>query len=438
MFKLILERQDVSPLILRYDPHASTLTYESGQPVDLSPVGAVYEKQDRQPVDPVHPETNRLPKSHHLKTVRILFGLACNFSCVYCSQASARKAERNLDTTTDVDEFMTRLPGWLHTPSDSRIRFEFWGGEGFVYWKKIKRMATKLRRMYPNAVMWMPTNGSLFDEEKAEWIDRLGIDISISHDGPGQHLRGPDPLDDPKSLAAIKSVCKRLVPQGRISINSVLTLQHHSLLAIRDHMLERLDPSFMPQLVSEGLVMAHDAHDLLLSPVSEDDHQRIRRDLFADMARPDMIPLSFVSYKLKQFFDSLRTTRKSGCLGQRCGMDRLDNIAVRLNGDVIICPNGAAPSQVIGSVYDFEDIRLDHSLHWSHRDECRHCPVLQICGGACMMFGDGTEKHRATCDNAFTVEIAYLALALYLLTNARLIRIEAAQIRFPGVTAFDF
>lgn len=64
--------------------------------------------------------------------------------------------------------------------------------------------------------------------------------------------------------------------------------------------------------------------------------------------------------------------------------------------------------------------------------------MLHLCGGGCMMFGEASDSHRVTCDNAFTFEIAYLALALTLLTNARLVRIEGAQIRFPGVTAFDF
>jgi uncharacterized protein len=438
MFTMILERKDGSPLVLRYDPHASTLTHTDGAPVNLSPVGMAPMVRERRPVERVHPEVNQLPKSRHLKTVRILFGLACNYACAYCSQAVSRAAEDGRESADDVDAFLDHLPEWLHAGTDEPVRFEFWGGESFVYWKKIERMARRLRALYPNAVMWIPTNGSLFDQEKVTFLVEHGISVSISHDGPGQHLRGPDPFDDPGKAAAIRAAADALAPLGRIAINSVLTREHHSLLALRDFFAERFAGGWLPQLVTEGLVMTHRPGDLLLSPVGENEHRRIRRTLFADMARPDMIPMSFVSYKLRQLFDSLATARHSACLGQRCGMDRPDSIAVRLNGDVIICPNGTAPTQVLGSVHDFDAIRLRHSTHWSYRDECRHCPALQLCGGACMMFADGSGKHRGTCDNSFTVEIAYLALALYLLTDARMVRIEADQIRFPGVTAFDF
>jgi hypothetical protein len=39
MFTMILERKDGGPLVLHYDPHASTLTQADGTPIDLSPVG---------------------------------------------------------------------------------------------------------------------------------------------------------------------------------------------------------------------------------------------------------------------------------------------------------------------------------------------------------------------------------------------------------------
>jgi uncharacterized protein len=396
-----------------------------------------------------------------LKTVRILLGLACNYACAYCSQAVSRAAETGRESVGDVDDFLDRLPEWLHTGPDEPVRFEFWGGESFVYWKKIQCLARRLRGMYPNAAIWIPTNGSLLDKAKVAFLVEQGISVGISHDGPGQHLRGPDPFDDPQKAAALRAAADALAPLGRISVNSVLTRDHHSLLALRDFFAERFargsrgcppdsnqgrDPrpsgsppgGWLPQLFTEGLAMPHEAGETRLPELSGDDHRRIRRTLFSDMARPDMIPMAFVTFKLRQVFESLATERRSDSLGQRCGLDRPDSITVRLDGRVIVCPSGEGPNRRIGSVHDFDAIRVRHCLHWSHRDECRHCPALQLCNGACMMLGDGTAQHRTACHNYFTVEIACLALALYLLTDARLTRIEADQIRFPGVTAFDF
>ena len=441
MFKLHLEQADGSPLAINWNPHTAALTYEDGRDVDLSPVGLKREPQAHCAVQRVHPEHNHLGKDRNLRMVRILFGLACNFSCGYCSQAISRQSDDAIADTADVEEFVRRLPEWCHTPPNGDIRFEFWGGEPMVYWKKIKRMAEAIREMWPTAYFWMPTNGSLLDREKVEWLADLGFAISISHDGPGQPVRGPDPLDDPQALEGIRYAVERLAPIGKIAFNSVLTLTNHDPVAIRDFFLRKLDlpaGAFAPQFVTEGMVMAHEAHDVLMSPMTDDDHRRVRRTIFDGIARSDMITVAHVSHKLGGFFNVLRTAKTSEAIGQRCSMDRLDNIALRLNGDVIICPNGAAPTQRLGSVYDFDNIRLQQSTHWSHREECRHCPVLHLCGGGCMMFGDGSDSHRVTCDNAFTFEVAYLALAIYMLTNARLVRIEGDQIRYPGITEFEF
>jgi uncharacterized protein len=441
MFKLHLEQADGSPLVVTWNPHTAELTHADGQAVDLAPIGMAHEPRPHCAGQRVHPQHNQLGKDRNLRMVRILFGLACNFSCGYCSQAISRHANDSIADTTDVDDFVRRLPEWCHTPADGEIRFEFWGGEPLVYWKKTKRMAEAIRAMWPNAQFWMPTNGSLLDRDKVEWLMKLGFSLSISHDGPGQSVRGPDPLDDLIALAGIRHAVEHLAPMGRIAFNSVLTLANHDPVAIRDFFLTKLalpPGAFAPQFVTEGMVMVHQAHDALMSPQTEEDHRRVRRTIFDGIARPDMIPVAHVSYKLRGFFDVLRTARTSDALGQRCGMERLDNIALRLNGDVILCPNGAAPTQKLGSIHDFDNIRLRHSTHWSHREECNHCPVLHLCGGGCMMFEEGSGSHRATCDNSFTFEIAYLALALYLLTNARLVRIEGQRIRFPGVTAFDF
>jgi uncharacterized protein len=441
MFKLHLEQADGSPLVVTWDPHKAALTNADGSPIDLAPIGMAHEPQAHRAVQRVHPRHNQVGKDRNLRMVRILFGLACNFSCGYCSQAVSRQSDDAIADTTDVDAFVRRLPEWCHTPPEGEIRFEFWGGEPLVYWKKIKRMAEAIRTMWPNAHFWMPTNGSLLDRDKVEWLMKLGFSLSISHDGPGQSVRGPDPLDDPMALAGIRHAVEHLAPMGRIAFNSVLTLTNHDPVAIRDFFLAKLNlppGATAPQFVTEGMVMAHQAHDMLMSPLTEEDQRRVRRTIFDGIARSDMITVAHVSHKLGGFFNVLRTAKTSEAIGQRCSMDRLDNIALRLNGDVILCPNGAAPTQRLGSVYDFDNIRLQHSTHWSHRDECRHCPVLHLCSGGCMMFGEGSDSHRVTCGNAFTFEIAYLALALYMLTNARLVRIEGERIRFPGITAFDF
>ena len=103
-----------------------------------------------------------------------------------------------------------------------------------MYWKTLKPLAEALRKLYPYCRMSLITNGSLLDIEKNEWIDKIGLDISISHDGPGQHVRGPDPLNDLIARDAILDLYSRLAPQGRISFGSMVNRWNTSRAAIQD------------------------------------------------------------------------------------------------------------------------------------------------------------------------------------------------------------
>lgn len=69
-------------------------------------------------------------------------------------------------------------------------------------------------------------------------------------------------------------------------------------------------------------------------------------------------------------------------LGQKCGMDSPDAIAVDLRGNVMTCQNtGAKDAHKIGHVADFDAIALDTATHFAFRPECISCPVVQLCKG---------------------------------------------------------
>jgi hypothetical protein len=84
-------------------------------------------------------------------------------------------------------------------------RIEFWGGEPFVYWKTLKPLAEGVRTLYPKARFNIITNGSLFDQEKIDWLYNLGFGVGISHDGPAYEAgRGADPLLEPEQRRWIR------------------------------------------------------------------------------------------------------------------------------------------------------------------------------------------------------------------------------------------
>jgi uncharacterized protein len=87
----------------------------------------------------------------------------------------------------------------------------------------------------------MITNGTLLDDEKVEWIDRLGFSIGMSHDGVGYHIRGKDPLDNPKQKEMIMKLWNRLSPQGRMSINAMIHKDNISRADIQEFLLKVFD-----------------------------------------------------------------------------------------------------------------------------------------------------------------------------------------------------
>ena len=180
-----------------YDNMTSHITDAAGEKIVVRPatLRSVANGRVAAVVGPAQPGRKR-----DIRTLKIQLGLSCNYACEYCSQRFVpHAAETNKD---DVEPFLDGLAGWIKVPPE---RIEFWGGEPFVYWKTLKPLAEALRERFPDASFGIVTNGSLLDAEKNAWLDALGFGVGISHDGPGQSVRGPDPLDDPEKWAAICS-----------------------------------------------------------------------------------------------------------------------------------------------------------------------------------------------------------------------------------------
>lgn len=210
-----------------YNNETSTLTHEDGTHVDLSHLGV-----EAAPLVKKTAATVPVGKTSDIRRLKIQMGLSCNYSCEYCSQRFVPHADET--SKKDVGSFLAKLPQWFDGGEDGKgqgVRIEFWGGEPFVYWKTFKPLAEGVRARYPNADFLVITNGSLLDLEKNEWLDRLGFAVAISHDGPGQHVRGPDPLADPKRREAILDLFRRLHPRKKISFNSMLNRHNMSRLA---------------------------------------------------------------------------------------------------------------------------------------------------------------------------------------------------------------
>jgi len=360
-------------------------------------------------------------KSKDIKILKIQLGLSCNYECVYCSQRFVPKADEM--TKDDVGPFLDQLPTWFDggdNKDGTGVKVEFWGGEPFVYWKSLKPLAEGMRKMYPNIAFGIVTNGTILDLEKNEWLDNLGFSVGISHDGPGYHVRGLDPFDDPEQFAMIMDLWNRLGPKNRMSFNAMVNKDNQSRAAISQWFKDKL--GFDVPIGEGGFIDPYDEGGASVCFTDEHDHLNYRANTFKEVRSGLGTNVGATKKKINEFITSIQTKRPAVAVGQKCTMDDEHNIAVDLKGNVLTCQNVSSvaigfngESHLIGNVNDFDNIKLKTSTHWSHREECPTCPVLQICQGSCMfLHGD---MWSLACDNAYSDNIPFFMAAFEMLTG---------------------
>lgn len=359
-------------------------------------------------------------KTRKVRILKVQLGLSCNYSCDYCSQ---RFVERAPETSKKhIDEFMAMLDGLEFSEKDG-LKIEFWGGEPLVYWKTLKPLAEAIREKYD----WMKpidfsiiTNGSLLNDEICDWLYEMGFSVGISHDGPGQHVRGPDPLDDPEKRQTILAFYKRM--KGRISFNAMLNAQNMSRRDIHQWFIDFTGDPDVP--LGEGeLVDAYDEGGAANSLSTKAQHFAFRKRAFQDIFQTEgRVGFGGIVHKVDEFINSVLDQRPAHLLGQKCGMDRDDIIATDLRGNVLTCQNVSAvetsfngESHKIGSLSDIDSIKLKTATHWSRRERCSACPVIHLCKGACM-FLEG-EHWDTSCANAYSNNVSLFALAFAKITG---------------------
>ena len=409
-FRIKLIAPDDSERELLYDNQTSRLTWvgDAGE----QPVLEVTPKKfaEAQVVSANNPGRKGL-----IRTLKISLGLSCNYACNYCSQRFVPHADST--NPSDVDDFLQLVQGSL---SKAPERIEFWGGEPLVYIKTLKPLAERLRVLYPDAEFLMIINGSLLTLEINEWLEQMGFAIGLSHDGPGYHARGFDPLDDPEQRAAIMDLYARLHPQGRISINAMISSQNPSRAAVQLWLQERFGADV--QIGEGAFIDPYDEGGLAATYKTACEHAAFRKQGFGELRAGLTGRFEITHQKIQDFIDSIRFARPASALGQKCGMDRSANLAVDLKGNVITCQNVSAAatapngqSHLIGQLSDLSAVRMKSATHWSQRQGCSSCPVLQICKGSCM-FLEGP-LWEAGCDAAYSDNLVFFAAAIDFLTG---------------------
>jgi len=187
---------------------------------------------------------------------------------------------------------------------------------------------------------------------------------------------------------------------------------------------------------AEGVVEAYDMNTAMndrTGKFSVDYAKDFEDRVYAGIAEGNQPLLSVFSIvdKINEFYGTLLYKKNADFVGQKCGMDRDDDIAVDLKGNVMTCQNvGLEKNHHAGHLDDIEDVTIKSSRHWSWREECTHCPVVQLCQGSCM-FLTGQEFSQ-TCWNEYSYNMGIMKGAIKLLTGKKVLEVEG-DIRRPSL-----
>jgi uncharacterized protein len=424
-FKLTCENFEGDRKFFYYNTENSSLKDESGEyVVPLS------EEDINSNLLPAFSWSKNNPavKSNNPKHLKISLGLSCNYSCNYCSQRFVPHADST--SSKHVPKFLEMFPKWYGGGSDGKgmgTRIEFWGGEPLVYWKTLKPLATGIKELYPNAQFGMITNGSLLDEEKVNFLVDMGFGVGISHDGPGYHVRGEDPLDDPKVSPWIYELYNRLRPSGSISFNAMIHKDNPSRKAVQDFLVEKFGEDV--PIGEGGFIDAYDDGAIENSLTTIKDQILFRRQAIHEIRNSQCQNFSVVSDKINTLLSGIHANYSKFSLNQKCGIDNPSNVTIDLLGNVITCQNvssaATAPngeSHHCGTIEKPEDIKVKSITSWQHRPNCGSCPVIHACRGSCTFLEGDLWDH--SCNNSYSDNIVFLAAAVELLTGYLPIYIE--------------
>ena len=420
-FKILAVNPQEEKMVFFYDNETNTLSTESGfvfenneelqKGVDYGALSIPFDKH------------TGLKKSKAVRVLKIQLGLSCNYSCNYCSQRFVERADET--SKKDVESFMKKLEH-LEFDEKTGLKIESWGGEPLVYIKTIFPLVEALQKKF---IKWehkphysMITNGSLLTDEICDWLYNNQFGVAISHDGPGQSVRGPDPFVDPDKKDTVLRFYRRMRNQNRISFNSMLNVNNMSRKVVSDWFREFTgDPNVV--LGEGGIIDAYDADGLKNALNTKKEHFEFRQTALNDIFGTDGdIGFTGILEKIDGFTRSVLVHRPSENLSQKCGMDDENVLAVDLRGNVVTCQNVSSTATAMngmqhmgGNIVNMDAVTIRSSTHWRNRPDCAGCPVLHICQGACM-FLDG-DFWETSCNNAFSDAIPLFALSIYKITG---------------------
>ena len=354
------------------------------------------------------------------RNIRILFGHACNFRCKYCQQNHTSYEHISKDKILKLEKLIEKLDlSILDT-------VQYWGGEPLLYWDEIKEFHNFFNKINPKIKTCIVTNGSLMNEEIFRFIiEHPRFALILSHDGPGQFLRGPDPLaKDSKTLKYFLALYK-IKDIGlndfnsykqNFAVNPVLTKETKDLKTLVNY-YENIFGG--PVAIAESIPIIPTNTES--AKFAFDDLPAYSEMLFNNLKEIDMTQFNnfktqFDLFNIKlQISDFKVPLNKAICFTSDPRMLVFD-----IDGNLLPCQTFQANeiledgcSANCGNLNDMDNIHMPVIHGVGSRLECQNCPVVSFCMSGCpFLIG---KSHELDCKFKYAHFYGLFKFYLYVL-----------------------
>ncbi|HEX2944480.1 MAG TPA: radical SAM protein [Clostridia bacterium] len=301
----------------------------------------------------------------------------CNLRCRHCYHE-----EWGYSGDTMTFSILERTMSII-LPYFDRVRFIWHGGEPLLmpldFFKKAFEIQNKYTTVYNVKVSNnIQTNGTLINDDIANFFKEMGMGVGISFDGPCNDFLRQNTLD---VLQGTELLNKKGVKYGFISVISSGNL---------DHLIETYD------------YFKKAGNNVKLNPVFQCGEAVYNKDIFFDYGYYVEKMKELFSYWIydkdcnivvepfMEYFLMLLKNKKNSCAHSSCMFKWL---GIQNDGSIYPCGRSFPQKYSLGNVYDYENINvafrsdgyaemLQYGIR--RRNECRSsCNYFNYCEGGC-------------------------------------------------------
>jgi len=336
-------------------------------------------------------------------------GSLCNLQCRYCYYLDKKLQNGSTNKAMDLKTLQRYIKCYIQDNDSDHITFCWHGGEPLLAGLDFYRMAMEFQKIYSNGKIienTLQTNGTLINNEWADFFAKENFLVGISIDGPEKvhNINRSNSFD--KTIKGLECLKRASVEFNTLS---ALSMESSGLGKETYQFLKDIGSQYMQFLpvVEHVKKIKNYPTPVICNPedpegaiapwsISSRDYGNFLIDVFDTWVKENDVGKIFV-----QIFDAT-LSRMCGYKAGVCSMNKEcgDCLVVEHNGNVYSCDHFVYPSYKLGNITS-DSLRdmYKSSLQSNFRkakssglpEKCRKCIWQSLCSGEC-------PKHRFATD----------------------------------------